>query len=403
MKIYIISLLLVFGLSCWASAAFAQPTPSALAEVGNDNYLEMLSIATEKSPGMAAIKTQFTTDSLSLRRGLNPDDPEVGLDYYFGRNSQAEISIEQAFDFPVVYAQRNKLSKLGINRSAQDSRQLSRTLLLEISDLYLQQIKDQKLLSMLEQRVQRIQRLTTLTAASLKQGQSTLLELTQSQAMLATAQSELAQARAALTQGARMLTLLSDSTLTVNANTLYPQLDYKISADEFITKVMATAPETRAAELDSLVARRTLTLSRWEWAPKLKVGYKTVLQNNSAQHALIAGISIPLWQNRGNVKYSKALMASTAAQNNMAVQRLKSSLEQMYGLWAANAAAAQNFKQVMQNADMDKMLEISLQNGAITMLDALLTTESWWSTAQQALEAEYAKEQSTASLLIFGL
>lgn len=368
---------------------------------GAQSYVETIRRAMDQSLDLKAQRTLLTSDSLAARRGLNPDDPEVAMDYYFGQRGGVELTLEQSFDFPVVYHQRNQLSKLSIGKSQAAMALSGRGLMLEVSDVYLAQINLWKLRSMLTDRAERIKQLNALTTRSVEQGQSTLVDLTQSQAMLVSALNELQAVDVQLAQGARMLDLLTAGTLRVDSTTVYPVLSYDRSSDEFIDRVLGIAPESRVVELDSLVARRTLTLSRWEWAPKIKIGYKAEFEGASPRHALLAGLSIPLWQNRGNVEHSKALMASAAAQNANTLSRLRLSLGELYGQWQTNVAAFRNFENVLSSQNQEAILQTSIESGSITMLEALLLTESWWTSQREMMESRHAAVQSTASLLIF--
>ena len=348
---------------------------------------------------MDAARKVFTADSLGLRRGLNPDDPSATIAYFINGNTTFELDITQSFDFPTVYHHRNKLSKLGIERITDDLFARRRELIVEMSDLYIAAAYNGALVQLLEHRSASLENVLKLSKKAVEIGDQTILDLMQSRSMTAESRSLLLSARSEYDQAVRQLTALAGGYEMAVQPNAYPAFAFSGDCGDFISAAMAGDYAMRAAVTDSLIAARTLRLGRSEWLPRLVAGYRLNLDAGSPSHAVIAGVSIPLWQNRGNVKHAKAQIAAARAVKADTESRLRVSLENLYSRYEAADRALEGYN----SADMQypQMLGKVVDGGGITSIEYLLALVDWYEIEQDRIALEYQRAMAGARMSIF--
>lgn len=358
------------------------------------NYTETIEQIAARSLAIKASRAQFTADSLAQRRGLNPDDPVVSIDYFF--DNSFEMKVEQSIDFPTLYVQRNKLSKLNIERAGIEFRMAHRDLMLSISEQYITLIYTQRAYDLLKERSQQLAQYVAKTVRAVELGEKVKLDLVSAQTLEAEMKAELTMAESALDQ-CKMT--LSQWNFTATAPAEYPMFG-AVSREQFMEQALRADLATQIAQADSMIAERSLRVSRNEWIPKIKVGYRLDMEDNTTRSALAAGLSIPLWQNRGNVRHSKAMIKSAQAQQAAIEKGIASSLNNIYSAYQATENSLKQFPQ-NDNEYID-LLEKSLQNGNITQTEFLLSVIERYSLQQRRLELEmqYTINRATIEILL---
>lgn len=363
-----------------ASGAMAQSYVDKIAEIAAGT----LTIGAERA--------KFTADSLSFRRGLNPDDPQVSADLFL--NGNVEMRIEQQLDFPTVYAQRAKLSKLGIKRAGVDLRQSHVVLMSQISEQYISLIHYNRLVKVLTERSQRLKSYVEYMEQLVASSEVTKIDLVGAATLSAEMKSELVLAISQRNQCRRQL---AEWGFRDSLSITYPSF-MSVSRSQFIETAQFSSTELEAVRVDSMIAQRSLKLSRNEWIPKFKIGYRLDVDDVQSLGAVAAGFSIPLWQNRGNIKHSKAMIASAQAQKAATQARMVTQFDNLYTRYEAMDKALMAYPK----SDMEylELLKKSLQGGVITSTDFLLSVIERYNVEQRRMELEMERTQAQSLMEI---
>lgn len=349
----------------------------------SQSYYDVLKQCIEKSPQMRLLKANMTADSLSLRRGLNPLDPEVEVEYYF--DNDVELKVVQQFDFPTLYHQRNMISKKGINKAKIQYDANLRALLLEVGDLYQQFVYGNQLVNLMTKRNANMVKLSNATKSAFDKGQITAIENKKISLLLKSSMADLNDAKNVLNQSnARLLQM----GIVLDSSASFERFNFNGSKDQFVDLIMINEPLVEMLRTDSLVAKHELSLARQEWIPKFNIGYKASFGKDRIGHGIMAGISLPLWQNRNNVKHSKAkINAQSVAMENM-IGLVKVELETLYD----NYIVARRNAQMWNDAGLDNyeaLLYKSVQSGTVNAMEYLLDLSDWQLAQLQMIEDSY--------------
>ncbi len=385
LKLFSIGLLTLTGSALWAQA----PSPEA-------NYLGFLTSVVSRSPQFVAQKQEFDAAVRQHRLGLAPDDPAVDLEYLFARERWFELVFSQQFDFPTLYHQRNKLSKLAISRSQKEYDLALYGLLAEASESYLALSCANKKISLFALRHQNLERMVELYKKGVEAGEYTRLELQSASMLLSESTVALAQATTERDQAAAALQQLNGGTSVPDAG--YPVFRFSGSREEFVQAAMALDPALQAAALDTLIARRSVALSRQEWIPKLRIGYKVEMAGHTPTNGLVAGITLPLWQNSGSVRHAKLAAAAAATRKQATEEQTRVRLENLYDNYQT---FSRSLSELDRNEDYVHLLHKALDAGEIDSLQFYLGMSEWYSLQESRLEVEHQAATAAAMMSLY--
>ncbi|MDE6499184.1 MAG: TolC family protein, partial [Rikenella sp.] len=216
---------------------------TAAAQTGD--YAAFLSDVAGRSPQLAAAEKGHAATVRGLRTGLAPDDPEVGLEYYFVGESRYEIAVEQAFDFPTVYHQRNKISRLGISRAEQEYRSARRAIMGQVSDAYLELNYATERVRILTRRRDDMRRVIALYGESIEAGENSILDLRNAQMLLTEVENSLTLAETDRVEAEATLAQLNGGAKIAPQG--YPQFGFTGTREEFVAAALAADFDLQAA------------------------------------------------------------------------------------------------------------------------------------------------------------
>lgn len=369
---------------------------TAAAQTGD--YASFLGSVASRSPQLNAAEKGHEATVRGLRTGLAPDDPEVALEYYFAGETRYELAFEQAFDFPTVYHQRNKISKLGISKAEQEYRSARRNIMGAVSDAYLRLNYAAERVEILGQRRDDLRKVVELYKEAIKAGQSTVVELRNAQMLLTEAENSLVLAETEREDAEAALAQLNGGVEIAPQG--YPDFAFTGTKQEFVDAALAADYELQAAAIDTLIAQRELKLSRNEWLPKIKVGYKVEVEGNKGTNALLAGISLPLWQNSGRTRHAKALGEAAKAQHTAVEAQARTNLASLYARYRALSAALDARLKENPGADYPELLKEAADAGKITSVDAVLGLSEWYALKDSLMALQYEVAQSGAAMAL---
>lgn len=384
-----------------AAAILLLTGSAASAQVRTEDYMAFLSDIADRSPQLNAADKSYEATRRNLRLGLAPDDPTVNLEYNFGADkSTYDIAFQQQFDFPTLYHQRNKISKLGISRAEQDFMASRRVIMNEISDHYLTFAYQSELIELLNRRKNGLEQVIDLYEKGIEVGQTTILDLESARMMLIGLEQDLAFAKAALNEANANLELFNAGQPLDLHPKGYPDFIFSGTRDEFIEAALALDPELQAVALDTLIAQREMKLSRQEWLPKFNVGYKADIQDGKTNNVLLAGISIPLWQNSGRTKYAKANRQAAYAQHETTQKSVKTRLGSLYDRYYMLLPVANSPEMQTILDEYPKLLRESAEAGVIGSIKLLLTLDEWYTQLESQLNIQYEAAMAGALMSI---
>lgn len=313
------------------------------------------------------------SQKLEARIGNSLPDPTVEYEFVRGTRKEAgkeqEMTVAQAFDFPSVYVQRNKLA--GAKAESYDRQQAlaRRDILLQaqLACLDLVALNQQK--SLLDRRKANADRLLEDYRRRLATGAATILEVNKIELELLNVQTEYRMNEANRQAKLRELQALNGDIPVSFTDTVYspaPELPaYGPLRDEYL----ASDLELQNLQSEQEIARRTVSLSRSEWLPKFELGYKHNYGEGNHYNGLMAGISIPLYENRHKVRQAKAQRLYTELKLESATLQQDASLRALYDQLLAVRSSLDEYRRVLVPHENIRLLDKALAGGQLSTID----------------------------------
>jgi len=238
--------------------------------------------------------------------GLYPSNPFFEYDYLQGSPSTAgdqhEIQVIQSFDFPTVYTKKRKLSGELSLYADLNYRAVREEVLLDAKQTCIEIVYCRKLQNQLEVRLKESEKILNAVKLKLDKGEGNILDLNKTRLMMTGIRQEYAE-------NLNMIRILEDKLSGLNGGQViaYSDTSYFIppaitSFDALESECEMNDPHRKILLQEEVIARKELELSRSLRLPKMELGYRYQGLTGNKYNGIHTGISIPLWENSGQVK-----------------------------------------------------------------------------------------------------
>lgn len=367
-------LYVLLGIFLSSSVAFAQTSVEDILRLVDQNNTTLKA---------AADKTEAAKQEAMMETSL--DDPEIGFDYLWGKpgmiGKRKDVNVNQTFDLATVFGYRKRLAnsqKELLELELQQKRVETR---LEAMDLLVQITYYNQALAIYDERLQQEKQLADSYEKRLAAGDANKLEANRARLSLADVEADAAKFHAE-----RDILLLQLQTLCGGADVSYNGTDYLALniAPEVSLKALQEAQNTQ----QQLVAENELKTTKAQSMPSLSAGYMAELTDDEKWNGVTIGLSIPLWNNRHNLKRarlqvesarSEAVDAAYQLEQAAAAQRLRT--ERYHDI-------AQKMQQKLANASSTALLRKALDEGEISLVEYTIENSDLFDLRIKALEAE---------------
>lgn len=335
-----------------AQAAVAHPIDSVLTAIeSNNTSLKVLSSSNEAE--MIGAKSSNNLGETSVQYSPFYANGVSGV-------ASSELVVSQNFDFPTLYAARNKANKMKseelahqYNLARRDIRFTARTLCLDIIHLRKQQ-------TLLDKRTAIADSLMLLYDRKFNNGEATIIELNKvkMERMELNAKAEELQAalKAALSQLAAMN---GNQPIGFNCSE-YPELPLLPDDAALAEQYLAENKDIIAAEAQAKTTQQNISVSKQNSLPKLTVGYRRNTNLDEAVNGFLVGASIPLFSNRHKTREAKAMY--------------ESQMQQIEDTRIQNASAAQSIIAELRHTQQAiKAYDINLMESTLHLLGKAVT------------------------------
>ena len=352
---------------------------------------EVLKNIEVNNPTLQAGMQLNQAQKLEARTGIFLPNPTVELNQLWADRSVGgnanELAVVQSFDFPTVYANKNKLAKL---KSATSDLQYAATrqeILLTAQQTCQEIIYLRKQKQLLDQRLKNAEKLAELYRQRFANGDANRLEYNKIQLEKINANNASRLNNSALRAQLEKLQALNGGHPLDFEVTDYPQ-----------TQVL---PDYSSLESEYLAADPTLKSLRSE--SEFDLGYRRNGGSESKMNGFKIGLSIPLWENRNTVKQAKAQAEYTVTNILANQQTLKATLRELYLQAEALANSRNEYAEALSSQRTDELLNKALETGQISMIDYFVEITLLYDSMQNYLDVEKEYQNAVAQLLQYQL
>ena len=371
------------------SCALLAPTGEVRAQSGIEQVLKNIETNNKELQANAQL---IASQKLEAKTDNNLPDPTLSYAHLWGAKDKnetiGELVVSQSFDFPSLYATRNKLNRLkaGAFDSQADVFRQEKLLLAKEVCLDIIMLRQQK--HILEERLRNAEELAKMYAKRLQTGDANALETNKINLELLNVKTETSLNETALRNKLQELNTLNGNIPVVFEESAYPATPFPADYQMLKSEVLSADRTLMAFNNESLVARKQIAVNKSQWLPKLELGYRRNTETGTPFNGVVVGFSFPLFENRNKVKIAK----------DNATLQVESELAQLYREAKTLHTSMEEYRKTFQAQQDLALLKQALTGGQISMIEYFVEVSVIYQSHQNYLQLENQYQKAMARI-----
>ncbi len=375
----------------WISALFLLPLAA-----GAQGIDEVLQSVGQHNKVLQALQSNAEAAKLEARTSNSLGDFSVQYSPFFMPDvhgvSSSELVVSQGFDFPTLYGARHKSNRLRGEAIDWQYAASRRDVLLQAKLLCLDLVRLNREQALLAERSRNADELLAFFEQRLAAGDASAIEVNKVQMERMAVRAEVAQNNAAHRAAVQSLLALNGNMPLELGFDEYPPAEPPRDYDALLDRVLPADAALLAADALSRAAAQEVSVNRQQWLPKLEVGYRRNTSLDEASHGFLAGVSLPLFSNRREVKIARAQSAASSLQLEDARLQAEARLQSQYNEVQQLREAMQAYDLALMRRTLD-LLRQAVLGGQMSSTDYYVEADAVYRNMQafMVLECQYHK------------
>lgn len=334
-------------------------------------------------------------------------NPSVQYDYLFGSPSSlgksGELTVSQAFDFPTVYSNKNKLSKLKEQEYNAQATEFRQTILLQAKQVCIDLIFLKQQQQMLKERQENARQLAELYETRFKNGDANILEKNKIELEFLNIKTEASLNKVAYDNKMEELRNLNGGAAIDFNLTQYPDSFALPSKEEVLLEATGANTSLIALKHAGDVARKQVSVNKALALPKFELGFRRDFGKGEQFNGFTVGVSIPLFENKNTVKSAK----SQAIYTDMQLQAVQSDVQSQL---LQNLQQVETLKQSMDEyakalslQNNETLLNKAFRAGNISLIEYFIELSTLYQSRQNYLQLQNQYQKAMADIYKYKL
>ncbi|GAB6010528.1 TolC family protein [Viscerimonas tarda] len=366
---------------------------------------QVLSTIEKNNKALRSAQQSAQVQKIDAKTGIYLSDINVGYEYVRGNDvtdyqNEHELTVVQNFDFPTAYFQKNKIANMKLGRADSQYQITRRDILLEAKIVCIELVYLNKNKSIIKRQLENADRLDKLSRKRVEMGDATILEANKIALELLNVRNEARLNEVEINNNLQTLAGLNGGEIIHFFDTVYSELVIPAGYDNLLQKTLDVDPELKNLEQEKTIASKSVGLAKSLALPKFSLGYKMVISNPEKFHGLVAGVSIPLWENKNTVKKAKAEVVLADLQ--LEDRRLSQSndLKQVYDKAMALKQSYEEYLKLLSAQNNSRnYLDKALSSGQMSLHEYFGEINFLYQSVASFLQIERDYYQALAELL----
>lgn len=356
----------------------------------------------ENNTTLQASRETMEAQKLANRTGIYLSNPEVEFGYLWGDpatiGKRTDFSVTQSFDLATLTGRKSSVANEQNVLAEWEYKMERMNILLEAKRYCIDLIYYNALLQELDLRLKHAETIAAGYEERLKRGDVSLLEYNKARLNLSSAQGEISRVEVERSSLLEQLKRLNGGeAISVESAEFEPLLlpprfdDWYLSAEE-------QSPALAYIRQQVAIEKQQVALSKAMNLPTLTAGYLSEKVVGETYQGFTVGVSIPLWENKNQVKQARAAVKAAESRVEDGKQQFYSGLQLLYNRTAGLKTTAENYRQSLEMANSSELLKKALDAGEMSLLEYVLEMGLYYDTVNRALEAERDYQLAYAEL-----
>jgi outer membrane protein TolC len=354
--------------------------------------VDILNSVEQNNVSLIAQRKLTDAKTLEARTGNSLVNPEVEYSRLWGNASnpsvQGEFIVSQAFDFPTAYIHRAKLARLKSEQYGLEYAAFRQQTLLDAYNLYVEIIALTQQSEFLKKAMDNAVKSTEMMQKRQDAGDAGVLDVNKANYELIAIKNAYQLKMVELSNAAIKMQNLNGGNAVLISESEFPDAMPLLPIDEMSEQYGTSSPQMQAALKGVAVAERDVKVSRSASLPKLSVGFKQAYGAGERANGFVAGISIPMFGNRNNVKRAKAEAEFAEARALEEYLNLHTELNSLYAQADILDNARKEYAALMGRSDSIELLNKALASGHISISEYFAQLQPIYDTYLSMIEME---------------
>lgn len=308
-----------------------------------------------------------------------------------------ELEVSQEFDLPMLYATRSKIAKNLAEQYNTELLALRQQILLEAKEVYLELCALKEIAQLAQPRLQAAEHVAKLYAARYETGDATIIDKNRTEFEYLLLKESMSETDLRIIELTQRLIVLNGGE-PVDYQYILPPAEVLMPLENLMFDWEEYAPDVTVSRLREEGARQDVKLSRRQALPKIELGYKHEYAPGEGFNGVVAGLSIPIFSNRHNVKRAKAFEQAARINTESVLVDKRNAVTESYRKVQYMESLLGSFGEMPSVKEYIMMLERTLEAGQMNIVDYYSELDTFYSTLETRLKAELQYQLGLARL-----
>ncbi|MPL93819.1 hypothetical protein SDC9_39966 [bioreactor metagenome] len=370
--------------------------------IAQNNINSVLDSIEANNTTLKSLRLTADAQKLGNKTSIYLDNPEVEFNYLWGKpgniGSRTDINIKQTFDIPTISGMKSRVAN-GQNTLIEFQYKADRmNILLEAKQYCIDLVYFNALKRELDVRLQHAETIAKGYKDRLDRGDANRLEYNKIQLNLASVLGELSRVEVERNALLSQLKRLNGGTDIVLNENQYVSVQLPLNFVDWYEEAEQKNPVLAYIKQEIEVGKSQVSLSKASNWPTFSTGYMSEKVVGQQYQGFTVGISIPLWENKNRVKQAKVAVSAAESREADRKQQFYSQLQSLYNRASGLKVIAEKYRQSLANVNNTDLLKKALDTGEISLLEYIVEIGLYYTTVNQALEAERDYQKAIAEL-----
>lgn len=356
----------------------------------------------ENNTTLKSLRESAEAEKLENKTGIYLENPEAGFNYLWGDpadiGNRTDFSVTQTFDIPTITGMRSRVAGEKNNLVEWQYRADRMNILLEAKQYCIELIYYNALKKELGLRLQHAETIAAGYKERLDRGDANMLEYNKARLNLSTVQGEISRVDVERNALIEQLERLNGGNDTFLDDHLFPEIEFPLSFEGWYAEAEQKNPVLAYVKQEIEVSKKQVSLSKAMGLPTFSAGYMSEKVVGQRYQGVSVGVSIPLWENKNRVKQAQAAVRAAESRETDSKRQFYGQLQILYNRTLGLKATADTYRKSLETANSSDLLKKALDAGEISLLDYILEIGLYYTTVNQALEAERDYQKAYAEL-----
>lgn len=352
-----------------------------------------------------AYRRNIEAEKIGNKTGITPSNPEIEFGYLWGNpyaiGNRTDLSIRQSFDFPTAYAYRSQISNLKNEQAELEYQRQRREILLQARLLCAELTYQNAMLAEYNKRMNSARQIADIYKKKFDAGETNVLEYNKSQVHLLNLSKDLQNIEIQRQTLFTELSRLNGGKTIEFADSIFGSPQLMPDFEQWYAQTEQKNPVLQWLKQESAITKKQAQLQVAENLPKLSAGYMSEKVVGQQFRGVTLGMTIPLWENKNTVKYSRAkAIAAESLQSDSKLQ-FYNQMKTRYAKALALQTSTNSYRLELKKFSNRELLAKALDKGEISLGEYLIELSIYYESINKLLEMERSMFIAYYELVMF--